>query len=68
MRRLLERVGVENVTNDDIDSVFAQIDTNKNNKIDVDEFMGYMYGTEAEEKDVVFRIRKAHLKINLQGL
>lgn len=49
LRKLLEKIGVQNITNEDIDRIFAEIDGNKNNKIDIDEFMKYMYGTDAKE-------------------
>jgi DUF438 domain-containing protein len=52
--------------------IFAEIDVNRNGKIDVDEFMDYIYNAENKKDkqslEAVFRIRKAHAKLNVKEL
>lgn len=52
--------------------MFTEMDVNRNGKVDIDEFMNYIYNTGPEKdkqnSDAVFRIRKAHAKINVREL
>lgn len=48
------------------------MDDNKNGRIDIDEFMKYLYTTgmnkDDKQAESVFRIRKAHARLNVKDL
>lgn len=67
---LLERIGVKDLTPQEVERIFSQIDRNRNGKIEVDEFMHFIYDSSDDPvaSDAVFKIRKAHAKINTKTL
>ena len=66
--------GYAEVTDQEIDSIFTEMDENKNGYIDIDEFMTYIQiadkvkAKDPKSKDAVFNIRKARLKLNALDL
>ncbi len=72
LRRLIEKIGQVNLSEEELSRIFAEIDVNRNGKIDIDEFMDCIYNAEnkkdKQSHDAVFRIRKAHAKLNVKEL
>lgn len=55
----------------EIDELFRDIDRDRSGFINVDEFMAYMYtgeGIKTGSRDTLFRIRKAHRKLNAEDV
>lgn len=67
---MLDKIGATDLSMLEIERIFKQIDINKNNKIEIDEFMNFMYnpGEDPVVSEAVFKIRKAHKKINAKTL
>lgn len=65
------RSGHAEVTDEEIDVFFNEMDENNNGKIDIDEFMAFVQVAHkinpregSEARDAAFSIRKARLKLN----
>ena len=74
VKALIIRAGHTLVTDEEVDSIFKEMDKDMNGFIDVDEFMTFILVAdkfktqEPKAKDAVFNIRKARLKLNAADL
>lgn len=69
LKELIVTAGYEEVTDEEVESLFKEIDLDKSGTIDVDEFMAFIYtgdrlNINAMSKDTVMKVRKNHAKIN----
>ena len=70
VKALIIKAGHELVTEDEVESIFKEMDRDMNGYVDIDEFMTFImiadkFNTqEPKAKDAVFNIRKARLKLN----
>jgi len=64
------KAGHKTVTQAEIEAIFAEMDSDKNGTIDIDEFMAFVQVADRVKtknqlaRDSVFNIRKARLKLN----
>lgn len=69
LKELIVTSGYKDVTDKEVDSLFKEIDIDKSNTIDIDEFMAFIYtgdrlNINSTSKDTVMKVRKNHTKIN----
>ena len=70
LKNLIIKAGHREVTDQEIDSIFMEMDTDESGTIDIDEFMAFVQVADRvkakniEARDAVFNIRKARLKLN----
>lgn len=70
LRNLIIKAGHKKVTQEEIDSIFQEMDSDQNGLLDIDEFMAFVQVADRVKtknqpaRDAVFNIRKARLKLN----
>ena len=70
VKNLVVASGHKNVTDEEVDAIFTEMDTDKNGTIDIDEFIAFVQVADRVRtknplsRDAVFNIRKARLKLN----
>lgn len=64
------KAGYKEISGDELDSIFTEMDADKNGTIDIDEFIAFIQVADrvktknTQARDAVFSIRKARLKLN----
>ena len=74
VRALIVRAGHKEVSDQEIDAIFKEMDADSSGLVDIDEFMTFvlvadkLQTKDPKARDAVFNIRKAHLKLNAADL
>ena len=70
LKSLIVKSGYKSISNAEIDSIFIEMDSDKDGTIDIDEFIAFIQVADrvktknTQARDAVFNIRKARLKLN----
>ena len=71
LKKLLVSSGYAAITDEEIDTLFADIDTNQSGLVDIDEFMAFMYvgdKIDVRSRTLILEIRKAHMRLNARSV